>query len=118
MRASLRRAGDSLAQVICPARQRSSSQPRLKFHNARGMISDSQAPAGTLEPLQLRNDRIQRAWTFHPCLARDMLPGKEKAHEIARTDRLDFRAQTMDRVPMNAREQPPLAPFFTSSFRA
>ena len=40
-----------------------------------------------------------------------MLPAEEKPHEIGRADRLDFRAEPIDRVAVNPRQQPPVAPF-------
>ena len=39
-----------------------------------------------------------------------MLPGEQETQEVARGDRLDLGAQTLDRVVVNAREQPPVAP--------
>ena len=41
----------------------------------------------------------------------DPLPGEQEALEVRDGDRLNLRAETVDREPMNAREQPPLAPF-------
>ena len=39
-----------------------------------------------------------------------MLPGKQKAQEIARCDWLNLRAQSPNRGVMNARQQPAIAP--------
>jgi hypothetical protein len=39
-----------------------------------------------------------------------MLPIEEEPHEIGRRDRFDLRAQPIEGVPVNAREQPTIAP--------
>ena len=39
------------------------------------------------------------------------LPGKKKTIEIVQRDRLNFRAQSIDREPMNSRQQSAIAPF-------
>ena len=41
-----------------------------------------------------------------------MLPIEQKAHEILQCHRLDFPAQALDRVAMNARQQMTFAPLF------
>src|SRR5262249_31375637 len=48
---------------------------------------------------------------FHARTGGDVLPGEEEAQEIARRHRLDLRAQALDRVMMDAHEEPALAPF-------
>src|SRR5947209_3376679 len=40
-----------------------------------------------------------------------MLPGEEEAHEIGGSDRLDFSAQAIERVAVDAREESAIAPF-------
>src|SRR5690348_17491429 len=40
----------------------------------------------------------------------DVLPGEEEAHEIRGVNRLDLRAQSIERVAMNARQQAAIAP--------
>ena len=52
-----------------------------------------------------------RLRTLHPRVGRDALPVEQEAQEVARRDRLDLRAQALDRVAVDAREQPALAPF-------
>ncbi len=47
-----------------------------------------------------------------------VLPVEQKAHEILQRHRLDFPAQTLDRVAMNARQQMPFAPFFNCFARS
>ena len=39
-----------------------------------------------------------------------VLPREQEPHEVGRADRLDFRAQPVQRVAMDARQQPPVAP--------
>jgi hypothetical protein len=39
-----------------------------------------------------------------------VLPGEEEAHEIGGGDRLDFGAQAVERVAMDAREKAAIAP--------
>src|SRR3989442_8264102 len=41
----------------------------------------------------------------------DVLPDEEKALKIGRAEGLDFRAQAIERVSVNAREQTTVAPF-------
>ena len=41
----------------------------------------------------------------------DVLPREQEAHEVGRADRLDLRAQAVQRVAMDAREQRAVAPF-------
>ena len=41
----------------------------------------------------------------------DVLPGEQEAHEVGGADRLDLRAQAIERVAMDAREQTTVAPF-------
>jgi hypothetical protein len=40
-----------------------------------------------------------------------MLPMQQEAHEVGRGDRLDLGSQAVERVAVNAREQPAIAPF-------
>ena len=46
-----------------------------------------------------------------------MLPDEQKAQEVARRDWLDLCSQPLERVMMDARQQPALAPFFGGGFR-
>ncbi len=48
--------------------------------------------------------------SLHPRLLVDALPDEQEAEEIARRDRLDLRAQTADRIAVDAGEEPPVAP--------
>jgi hypothetical protein len=41
---------------------------------------------------------------------RDVLPLKQKAHELGGSDRLDFLAQPADRQPMDPRQEPAVTP--------
>src|SRR5688500_11441347 len=60
---------------------------------------------------ELSQDWIKRLCTCHSRFGRDMLPGEEKAKELARCHRLDLGSQTLDRIMVNARQKPALAPF-------
>ena len=44
-------------------------------------------------------------------LGGDPLPAEQEAQEVARRHRLDLGAQALERVAVDAREQPALAPF-------
>jgi hypothetical protein len=58
-----------------------------------------------------RHDLPQAVESRQPGRRLDVLPAEKEAHEIGRTDRLDVRAQPVQRVAMNAGEQRPVAPF-------
>src|SRR5262249_2862367 len=61
---------------------------------------------------QRRQRCRQGALSFQPRLARYVLPRKQEAQEVARRNWLDLRAQALDRVMVDAGEQPPVAPLF------
>ena len=63
-----------------------------------------------LEAFERVEDDGQRVRPLEARLLGDMLPGEQEAQEVARRDRLDLGAQPPDRVMMDAREQPPVAP--------
>ena len=46
-----------------------------------------------------------------------MLPGEKKTKEVARGHRLDLGSQTLDRVMVDARQKPALAPFVVCRIR-
>ena len=48
---------------------------------------------------------------LHLRVGRDALPVEQEAQEVARRHGLDLGAQPLDRVTVDAREQPALAPF-------
>ena len=54
---------------------------------------------------------------MHAGVGRDALPAEEETQEIARGDRLDLGAQTLDRVVVDTSEQPALAPFIRDRSR-
>ena len=66
---------------------------------------------GQLEAVERADDRPQSIEPGQPRRWLDVLPGEQKPHEIGRADRLDLGAQPVERVAMNAREQPAIAPF-------
>src|SRR5579862_2684532 len=63
-----------------------------------------------LETLELREDHTDRIGALHPRLAGDPLPFEQEAQEVARIDRLDLSAQSLDGVAVDARKETPLAP--------
>ncbi len=69
------------------------------------------------EALELTDDGGERVRPLHPRLRGHPLPGKQKAQEVARRDRLDLGAKALDRVPVNAGEQPAFAPFVDACVR-
>src|SRR5204862_5814470 len=64
-----------------------------------------------LEALELLDRRRQAFDAAQLVLAGDVLPMQQEAQEVGRAHRLDLRAQAVQRVAMDAREQPPVAPF-------
>ena len=64
-----------------------------------------------LETFELADDFIDRVGPLHPRSGRDALPQRQKAQKIARADRLDFAAQALDGVVVDAGQQPALTPF-------
>ena len=101
----------SRVQAACPARQRASSQAA---HSRRGGPAGSRSPtppAGAPKPSSCAMIGLERLRALHARLGRDVLPAEQEAQEVARRDRLDLRAQPLDRVAMDARQQAALAPF-------
>ena len=66
---------------------------------------------GQLEAIELREDGPQALWPREPARGLHVLPREQEAHELGRADRRDLGAQPVQRVAMNAREEPPVAPF-------
>ena len=64
-----------------------------------------------LEAFELGDDHLDRVGPLHARVRRDPLPADEEAQEVARGDRLDLGAQTLDGVVVDPGEQPALAPF-------
>ena len=64
------------------------------------------------EPFELAEHRGERVGALHAGLFGDPLPVEQEAQEVARGDRLDFGAQPVQRIAVNAGEEPALAPFF------
>ena len=67
-------------------------------------------PGGHVEPGQLVQHRGERVGSLHARLSRDSLPVEQKAHEVTCLYRLDFGAQALHRVAVNASEQATFAP--------
>src|SRR5450759_1232675 len=70
-----------------------------------------------LETLELLDNCLERLGSFHARVRRHLLPGEQKAEEIARRDRLDLGAQPLDRIVVNSCEQAAVAPFFFCNCR-
>ena len=84
---------------------------RLVFRDARRQDLGLPGAGRRLEAFELRHDHLDGIGPLHARVGRDPLPAKQEAQEIARGDRLDLGAQTLDRVVVDAGEQPALAPF-------
>ena len=63
-----------------------------------------------LKTFEHRQCRRKRVRSFEAGVVPDMLPGKQKAQEIAGRDRLNLGAQSPNRGVMNARQQAAIAP--------
>ena len=63
-----------------------------------------------LEALELGDDDLERIRPLHAGVGRDALPAQQEPQEIARGDRLDLGAQTLDRMPVDPGQQAALAP--------
>ena len=66
---------------------------------------------GGFEPFELRHNGVERLRTFHARIGGEALPRRKETKEVACGNRLDLGTQPLDGRMMNAREQPPLAPF-------
>ncbi len=66
---------------------------------------------GNFVAVELPDHRGESFGTLQLLLACDVLPVQEKTHEIGGADRLDLGAQAVERIAVNAREQPAVAPF-------
>ena len=71
-----------------------------------------------LEPFELAEHRGERVRPFHAGLVGHPLPGEQEAQEVARRDRLDLGAQPLQRIAVDARQQPALAPLVASAHQA
>ena len=65
---------------------------------------------GHLEAVELTDHRREAFQPRGPMLGIHPLPGQQEPDEIRRAHRLDLRAEAVQRVAMDARQQPPLAP--------
>ena len=66
--------------------------------------------AGASIAFQRGQDDGERVRPLCARLRADALPVEQEAQEIARRDRIDLRAEAADRVTMDARQQPAIAP--------
>src|SRR5205807_47394 len=67
-----------------------------------------------LATVELFQDGLQALQPFDPMFLVSSLPREKKTIEIVNRDRLNFRAQPVDRQSMNSREQSAIAPFLFS----
>jgi hypothetical protein len=61
--------------------------------------------------LQLADDFKHTSFSFHLRAWGKVLPAQQPTHELSSSDRLNLLAQRSQREPMNARQQPAVAPF-------
>src|SRR5262245_61191316 len=76
----------------------------LVAFDARGKDFTFPRARGGLVAFELRDDHAERVGSFH-ARGSNALPGEKEAHEVACRNRLDLRAQTLDRVVMDACKQ-------------
>ena len=84
----------------------------LVFVDARGEDFRFPRACGRFEAFELREHRGQRVRALHARFGRHALPLEQEAQEVPRLHGLDFRAQALHGVAMDAREQAALAPLF------
>ena len=84
---------------------------RLVFGKARRQDLGLPGAGRRLEALELGDHDLERVRPLHARVGRDVLPAEQEAEKIARRDRLDLGPQALDRVAVDAGEQPALAPF-------
>ena len=93
------------------AREAEGVQPqRIVVLDPRGKHIGLPCRGGQLAAVELVQHRGQALRALHLELGGKVLPPKEKAHAIRRAHRLDLAPQPVQRVAMDAREQPALAP--------
>ena len=66
---------------------------------------------GRFDAIELRDRLAQAVEAQQPGFRCDVLPDEKEAHEIGWTDRRDLGAEAIQRVAMDAREQPSITPF-------
>ena len=84
---------------------------RFVLREARGKDLCFPSAGRRLEALQLPDQLAECFGPLHPRVHRDPLPIKKETQKVARGDRLDLRAQSLHRIPVDPGEQPALAPF-------
>src|SRR4051812_37874575 len=72
---------------------------------------------GSLETFELSHNCIERLWSRHSRVRRYVLPREQKPQEVTRRHRFDLRAQPLERVVMDPRQEPALTPFIGTSAR-
>ena len=91
---------------------------RVIIFEARGQNLRLPGAGRRLETFELLDDGLERIGSLHARFGCEMLPGEQEAQEIPRGDGLDLGAQPFDRVVVDSREQPAVAPFLGRCRRA
>ena len=84
---------------------------RIVIGDARGKNFAFPSRRRHLKAFKLRDRRSHGGGPFQTRVFGYMLPGEQEPQEVAGGDGLDLGAQTFDGVMMDARQQPPVAPF-------
>ena len=90
---------------------------RLVLGDARRQDLGLPGAGRRLEAFELRDDHLDGIRPLHARVRRDALPAEQETQEVARGDRLDLGAQSLDRVVVDPGEQPALAPFVLGRVR-
>ena len=78
--------------------------------HARGKDRPLPGPGGRLEAGELADDLGDAERAREPVLFGRMLPARQESHELRRRDGRDLAAQAVQRVAVDAGEEPPVAP--------
>ena len=101
---------ESRAQPTSPVRQSMSSSDGSYASTRDGRTERSHAAAAISKPSSCAITACSPSMPDEPRRRRDVLPREEEAHEVRRADGLDLRAQAIEGVAMDAREQSAVAP--------
>ena len=85
-------------------------QRRIVLLDPRGQDVTLPRRGGNLEAVELADDGREALQSSGPVLGIHPLPGEQEPHEIRWAHRLDLRAEAVERVAVDPRQQPPLAP--------
>ena len=103
------------ARQPCPRDRASQAQHvehrRLVPLDARGKHIALPRARGRFDAIELRDRLAQPVEAQQTGLGLDVLPDEKESHEIGWTDRRDLGAEAIQRVAMDACEQPSITPF-------